>query len=75
MRKRQKIRIDDTYVLGELFKKMTPALFFRLFETDDSDTQSILAEAAREHAATTDRKFEKIDHVRFEFSTRIWPKE
>ena len=74
MRKRKKIRIDDTYVLCVLFKKMNPELFFRLFDTNKSDNQTILASAAMEYVATADRKFEPLDHYIFERSERIWPK-
>ena len=74
MQKITKIKIEDKYVLGVLFTKMKPTVFFRLFEMNESDTCSVLAMAAMEHAAKTDRKFLRADQTHFEFSERIWPK-
>ena len=73
MRGKRKIRIKDKYVLGVLFTKMQPALFYRMFEVNEGETRSILAVAALERAETLDRKFEREDYAIFEFSERIWP--
>jgi hypothetical protein len=74
MRGKRKIRIEDKYVLSVLFIKMKPALFYRMFEVDESDTSALLAAAALNYVETCDRKFNREDHLIFEFSERIWPK-
>ncbi|MFN6013164.1 MAG: hypothetical protein ACK47F_00560 [Flavobacteriales bacterium] len=53
---------------------MKPTLFYEMIEFDQVNTASMLANALLEYEVTTDRKFGRSDHLKFEFSERIWPK-
>ncbi len=55
MSRRIKVRIDDEKLLGGLFFRMRPEQFFRIFQVEESEVQSILAIAASERMEKQER--------------------
>ena len=75
MSRRNKVRIDDKKLLGALFFRMRPEQFFRIFQVEESEVQSILAIAASERAAKQDRAVTAEEWQSFTIYLKVIPED